>query len=231
MQVSRLTLTEGAQISSFSDSTGNAGSIAITTNNLSLFAASDIITSSTQSAGGNIDIQATNLVHVLDSRITSAAGGVTPTDSGGNIQISRPEFFVLNGAEVRASANAGNGGNISIATDAFVASSDSIVNASSNTGVDGIITIESPNDVTGTVVELTAEIFSVDELLTNQCSPRAIRERSTFTLEGGAAPPRPDAYLSAGTSLAAPTAAQTMDDTGVRLASLYVTARPGECGS
>ena len=80
------------------------------------------------------------------------------------------------------------------------------------------------------MAELTAEIFSGDELLTDQCSPRAIRERSTFTLEGGAAPPGPDAYLSAGTSLGAPSVVQATNSKEAPLATLYVIARQEECG-
>jgi len=219
-----------ASSSPFGIGSGNSGSIFIDVSDLNMFAGSGIVTSSSQSAGGNIEIQASNLVHIVDSRITSDANGVTPTDSGGNIHISQPEFFVLNNGEINASANAANGGNITIVTGAFVSSSDSIVTASSNTGVDGVITIESPNSVTGTVVELTAEIFSADELLIDQCSPRAIRERSTFTRDSGSAPPRPDAYLSAGTSLATPSAAKATDYAEARLADLDVTARQGDCG-
>jgi filamentous hemagglutinin family protein len=208
---------------------GDAGSILISASNIGLFSASAIATASAQSAGGSINIQATDLMHVVDSRITSEANGVTPTDSGGNINIRRPEFLVLNVSEVRASANAGNGGNILIDTGAFVASSDSIVNASSNTGVDGVIAIESPNDVTGTVVALTADIFFVDELMTDQCSPRAIRERSTFTLEGGGVNPGPDAYLSASIPIAAANAAQAEGYIDARPAELFVTAQQVDC--
>lgn len=190
-------VNNGSILTASVDSTGNAGGITIATTNLSLFAGSDILTSSTRSAGGNIDIQVTDLVYLVDSRIESAANGVTPTDSGGNVTINRPEFFVLNNSLISASANAGNGGNITIGTSAFVSSSDSIVTATSNTGVDGVITIESPNDVTGSIVDLTAEIFDADVILTDECTPRAFGERSTFTVDRGATPPRPDAFLSA----------------------------------
>jgi hypothetical protein len=223
-------LNDGGIATTSLSSTGNAGAIIISVDDLILLAESEIETSSTQSAGGNIDIQAAHVVHIVDSRILSDANGVTPTDSGGNIQISDPEYFVLNNGEIGASANAGNGGNILIVTGTFVSSSDSIVTASSNTGVDGVITIESPNNVTGTVAELTAEIFSGDELLTDQCSPRAIRERSTFTRDSGSAPPRPDAYLSAGTSHVMTTAGDSTGYAEALLAGLDVTARQGHCG-
>jgi filamentous hemagglutinin family protein len=220
----------GSIISLSLNSTGNAGDISISTSNLEMFSGSDILTSSSQSAGGNVDIQATDLVYLVDSRIESAADGVTPTDSGGNVTINRPEFFVLNNSLISASANAGNGGNITIGTNAFVSSSDSIVTATSNTGVDGVITIESPNDVTGSIVDLTAEIFDADVILTDECTPRAFRERSTFTVDRGATPPRPDAFLSAIESITHETTGHIGHLTEVATEKLYAI-RFDECSS
>lgn len=220
----------GSIITASVASTGNAGGITISTSMLEMFAGSDILTSSSQSAGGNVDIQATNLVYLVDSRIESAADGVTPTDGGGNVTINRPEFFVLNSSLISASANAGNGGNITIATDAFIGSSDSIVTATSNTGVDGVITIESPNDVTGSIVDLTAEIFDADVILTDECTPRASRERSTFTVDRGTTPPRPDAFLSAIESITRETTGHIDHLTEGPVEHLYAIRSDG-CGS
>jgi hypothetical protein len=205
------------------DSSGNAGNISITADDLLMFGESDILTLSTASAGGNIIIRADNLVYVVDSRIESAAGGVTPNDSGGNISVADPAFLILNSAIVSASANAGNGGNIDMATDAFVGSSDSIVTATSNTGIDGIITIESPNDVTGTVVELSAELFTVSEILADRCARPARRDRSMFVIDSGAAPPRPDGFLSAFGSIASMADDPSPDSAGQAAGKLLVS--------
>ena len=94
-------------------------------------------------------------VLLTNSEITAEAGGVTATDAGGNIDID-PEYVILSSSDIIARANAGNGGNIAIAAGFFIASGDSAIDASSARGVDGDVLIDSPNEITGSVLPLEA---------------------------------------------------------------------------
>ena len=85
--------------------------------------------------------------------ISAAAQGVTASDSGGHVTID-PQFVVLRGSEILASANAGNGGNISIRAETFVIDTTSDIDASSTVGLDGEVAIDSPNEITGEIIPL-----------------------------------------------------------------------------
>ena len=90
-------------------------------------------TSAPSSAGGDIVVAVGRRVLLTDSSITAEAGGVTPTDAGGNIDID-PEYVILSSSDIVARANAGNGGNIAIQAGFFIASGDSTLDASSTSG-------------------------------------------------------------------------------------------------
>jgi large exoprotein involved in heme utilization and adhesion len=133
-------------------------------------------------------------VELTDSTIGAQAGGVTATDSGGNVTID-PDQVLLNRSDILASANAGNGGNITITAGFFVASADSRVDASSTRGLDGEILIDSPNELTGSVLPLATPAPVVAGLLAQNCVPRLARERSTLTVRTRATAGTPTGYL------------------------------------
>ena len=113
-------------------------------------------------------------MELTDSTIGAQAGGVTATDSGGNVTID-PDYVLLNRSDILASANAGNGGNITITAGFFVASAESTIDASSTRGLDGEILIDSPNELTGTVLPLATPVPVVAGLLAQNCVPRLAR--------------------------------------------------------
>ena len=126
--------------------------------------------------------------------IGAEAGGVTPTDSGGNVIID-PDYVILNRSNILANANAGNGGNIAVTAGFFVASADGSIDASSTSGLDGEILIDSPSQITGSVLPLATPGPVVPRLLTENCVPRLARERSTLTVRSRGALLAPTAYL------------------------------------
>src|SRR5690606_12073111 len=138
-------------------------------------------------AGGEIDVQASRSVLLVDATISAEAGGVTPTADGGNIVID-PEFVVLDSSDVIARANAGNGGNITIRAGFFVGSADSRIDASSTSGIDGEVLIDAPNEITGTVLPLDTPAPAADALVVRPCVPRLAEERSSLTVATRAAP-------------------------------------------
>ena len=123
-------------------------------------------------------------VLLTDSAISAEAGGVTPTDAGGNIDID-PEYVILNASDIVARANAGNGGNITIQAGFFIASGDSAIDASSTSGIDGNVLIDSPNEIMGSVLPLEAPAV-VGAIVTAELS--AARGGATQHVDGGSAP-------------------------------------------
>ena len=131
-------------------------------------------TAATTSDGGNIVFTVGQLFYLLDSSVTtsvqSGAGG------GGNITID-PQFVILNRSAIRANAFGGPGGNITIAAGVFL-SPESAVTASSVLDVPGVIDIQaSVSDVSGSLVQLPAEILEASALL--RASPLEPRRAAT----------------------------------------------------
>jgi len=138
-------------------------------------------TSAPSSAGGDIEVAVGRRILLTDSAITAEAGGLTPTDAGGNIAID-PEYVILSSSDIVARANAGNGGNITIQAGFFIASGDSSIDASSTSGIDGDVLIDSPNEIMGSVLPLEAPA-AIGAVVTQSCLPRAAEQRSTLTVE------------------------------------------------
>jgi filamentous hemagglutinin family protein len=152
LHAAQFQLSSGASMSSGSTGIGDAGNIAINAADSFVIRNSAINTSTTQSDGGNITIEAGNLVHLGDSQIaTNVQGGA---GNGGNITID-PPTVILEHSNIIASAIGGNGGNINIVAGVFLVSPDSIIDASSTFGLSGTINIESPiTNLSGTLAPL-----------------------------------------------------------------------------
>lgn len=195
IQAGQVVLRSGAIISSQSAGTGNAGDILLTqADSIRVEAGSAITTEAENADGGNIQIEARDLVYILDSDVTAmVAGG---TGSGGNISID-PTFVALNGATITADAFGGDGGNITIRADHFLASPDSVISASSALGIDGTIFVDAPDtDITGGIAPLSEAYLDATALLREHCAVRRAEASSSFLAVGLAGVrPGPDTYL------------------------------------
>jgi large exoprotein involved in heme utilization and adhesion len=190
-------LTDGALIASTSSGAGAAGNVELSGGVLEMTAGATLSSNAELSSGGEIDLQFTKQIRLVDSIVSAAAFGVTPDADGGNVTID-PEFFILNRSDVLANANAGNGGNIFIRADYLFVDAESLIDASSRTGVDGQVQLESPNDLTNTVAEIETPSFEGAELVRNACAARALQERSSMVVRRSTARgTRPDSYLEA----------------------------------
>jgi large exoprotein involved in heme utilization and adhesion len=138
-------------------------------------------TSAAASAGGNIEVAVGDSVLLRNSSISAEAGGVTATDTGGNVTID-PDWVVLDESQIVARANAGNGGNIFIQSGFFIASAGTVLDASSSQGIDGNVLIDSPNQITGTVLPLDTPPTDVDALARQRCVPQLEAQRSSLTV-------------------------------------------------
>ncbi|MDH3602446.1 MAG: filamentous hemagglutinin N-terminal domain-containing protein, partial [Candidatus Tectomicrobia bacterium] len=133
--------------------TGDAGSILVAAQDVTLFDGASISAESTQAGGGNIEIEA-QTVSMVDSEITTKVLG--GEGSGGNILIGgmiTPNGDIiagtgrlnLEGSRIAASTDAGDGGNIAIGARQVVLDRGSEIAANTNAGVGGNVTM------TGTV--------------------------------------------------------------------------------
>jgi hypothetical protein len=171
----------GVIVSGASSGAGVAGAVRVTANDELVLTNGAVRSSAPSSAGGDVEIAVGRRVLLTDSSITAQAGGVTPTDAGGNIAID-PEYVILSGSDIIARANAGNGGNIAIRAGFFIASGDSAIDASSTSGIDGNVLIDSPNEIVGSVLPLEAPAL-IGGVVAQSCLPRATEQRSTLTVE------------------------------------------------
>jgi large exoprotein involved in heme utilization and adhesion len=181
---------------------GDAGAIGLEASRL-LLAGGTISTAATASDGGNVTIEARDLVHLDAGEITAAVRD----GSGGNITID-PVFVILqDGSRIVADAGTGMGGNIEITTDHFFAFPDSVLDASSDLGVDGVVAIHAPDvDLAGALVALPPSYLDAASLLRERCAARERGGRGgSFAVLGVAGiPPEPDGLLSAALPLGPP---------------------------
>ena len=120
-----LQLSNGGTISASSSGTGDAGNVTIKTQDFQSTNGS-VTTQATQAAGGNIQITASHLVRLRDSKITAETGRGT---EAGNIAITS-QVVVLQNSQVTANAPVGLGGNIDIQAQVFLVDPASTVRAS-----------------------------------------------------------------------------------------------------
>ncbi|HHC24217.1 MAG TPA: filamentous hemagglutinin N-terminal domain-containing protein [Desulfobacterales bacterium] len=173
---------------SLTDAAGDAGTITIDTLDLFLENSSAITTRAENAGKGQITITAPGLHRMGDSEITTSIrrGG----NDAGDIDISPPEWTIMNQSKIVANAWEGRGGNIHIATDHFIQSQDSLVDASSALGIDGSVQIESPDeDVSGGLTVLPASLLDATQWMRLPCAARSAEKVSSFVITGKDAVP------------------------------------------
>jgi len=191
-----LTLTGNAVIVALSTGTGRAGNITIKAGESIFSSNSTIGTSTTQSDGGSITLEAVQILQLVDAAITtSVAGGA---GNGGNVSID-PEFVILQNSRIEANAFGGNGGNITIVAENLIADGDSVIVASSELGIDGVIEVLAPDaDVSSGLAVLPGSFLDAAAKLAQQCAARGGQTAATLTAAGrGALPHGPTGYMNA----------------------------------
>jgi hypothetical protein len=191
----QVTISNGGTISASATGSGNAGTVSVAAPARLDVSGGSITASSERSAGGNVDLNVGDMLFVDGGTISAAAQGVTASDSGGNVTID-PQFVVLRGSEILASANAGNGGNISIRAETFVIDTTSNIDASSTVGLDGEVAIDSPNEITGEIIPLVPPAVDVTPLVSQTCAPSLGSQLSSLTAEPVRSPASPIDYLA-----------------------------------
>ena len=165
-------------------------------------------TSSSQTSGGNIKLTAPNIVHLVDSTLTSSVGGQAGSN-GGNITID-PQVVAIQNSQLLANAFAGAGGNITIvASGAVLVDPNSLLTASAGpAGVSGSVNINAPIQfLSGALVPLNVA-YSQAGLSGDRCAADPTGQFSSFVQAGrdgvpqvpGALSPSPLSFLETLTS-------------------------------
>ena len=169
----------------------SAGDITITAGDQIAMNSGSVTTRAVTADGGNITLNAPNLIQLTDSQITtSVESGV---GAGGNITID-PEALILNNSRILANAFGGPGGNINITADVFLVNSGGqfptsltgIVDASSALSTPGTVNIEATfTNVTGTFTQLPSTPLQATELLRAACAARFSGGKTSSLVVGG----------------------------------------------
>jgi large exoprotein involved in heme utilization and adhesion len=196
-----------------STGTGNTGNITITVGGLLSATDSDINTSSLQSAGGAININAGDIRLFGDSDIRSnVASGA---NNGGNITLTANSILAFDDSDILAFARDGRGGDVTLNTPAFFGENyrpaprntdpdtlenNNQVDINATGTVNGVITISSDTSfIQNSLTELPDNQINTDSLLANSCIVRRNEPtRGSFFITGtGGLPERPgDAQMS-----------------------------------
>ena len=208
--VESITISNGASVSAGSTGLGNAGNIIINSGAQFLSQQGTLSTAAKEASGGNITIQATDSIRLVNSQLnTSVHGG--PNTAGGNILLD-PAVVTLQNSQVRAEAIQGQGGNISIIAGTFLADPTSVVSASSQFGLSGSVNIQSPvSSLSNTLATLPQHPLSTPPLLTQRCAAQAVGKLSSLVVAGrDMLPVEPGGWLMSPLSVMT-TAAQDQD--------------------
>jgi filamentous hemagglutinin family protein len=172
-----------SSITAASTGTGNAGNVTINAGSQFLSNNGSVTTEASQASGGNITLQATDSIRLINSQInTSVQGG--PTTTGGNITID-PAVMTLQNSQILAQANQGQGGNINISAGTFLADQTSLVSASSQFGLSGAVNIQSPvSSLSGTLATLPQQPLQVQHLLSQRCAAQGSGHLSSLVVAG-----------------------------------------------
>ncbi len=197
----RVTMTDGASITASSTGPADAGNIAINAGAQFLSQNASVTTEASQASGGNILIQATDSIRLINSQInTSVQGG--PNTSGGNITID-PAIMTLQNSQILAQAVQGQGGNINIVAGTFLADPTSVVSASSQFGLSGAVNIQSPlSNLSGSLATLPQRPLQVQHLLQQRCAAQANGQLSSLVVTGrDTLPSEPGGWLMSSIAL------------------------------
>ncbi|MBK8534012.1 MAG: hypothetical protein IPL59_02220 [Candidatus Competibacteraceae bacterium] len=182
---------------SHDQSTGNAGSIIITTPHLTLSEGGLIDATSELTSGGNITLNADYLKLFNGSAVGSSVEGDETTTSG-NVTINSINVVALNGSSITAKANQGKGGNITVNAAVLLHNATDVrdvLNASSQvTGNDGTVQNNAPTtDLSDRLTVLPDRYLNAADQIGHRCGGSDPDERSRFIIQGhGGLPLAPD---------------------------------------
>jgi filamentous hemagglutinin family protein len=198
LTVTKLVLDANGQLVTQVVGDGNAGNIRITSGSTVVMEQSSVTTQARQASGGQITINAPEMIRLINSPISTSVAGAAGDSNGGNISID-PQFVILQGSPILARAFAGSGGAIDITAGLFLADPASTVDASSTLGVSGTVQINAPiNNLSSVVARLPESLLAVQTLLRAACAAKLAQGATSSFVERGrdGIPTGPDGMLA-----------------------------------
>jgi large exoprotein involved in heme utilization and adhesion len=195
INTSQLKIDDRAALSIGSTGTGDAGSLEVNADSI-MIDRQGLISADTQSGrGGNISLNADNIIWRGESSTTATAG---ETGNGGNIKIETNNFITLEGSRVTADAFKGRGGNIQVDTQGLFICTSCQVSASSELGLDGVVDIETLEPTTLDALDIRQQPTQIQEEVAVACPSEPGNTTSQLTITGrGGLPNRPQEPLNA----------------------------------
>ncbi len=177
-------LQDRATINSSATSIGEAGNITLQGADDIRLDGATLSTNATQSSGGNIKLEASDLIFLKDSRIESSVKGNSAT-KGGNISLD-PEFIVVSNSEITATANEGAGGNIDlVAKVVFIDRLGSLDASAGDPRLDGSVNIQAPiQNLSQAIAPLPQGLVEVAALYSAKCAGQEGGIFSSFRQQG-----------------------------------------------
>ena len=182
----KLTVTDSANINVSAIGTGEAGTLTIESQEITLNRGS--LTAETRRGDqGNISIdRADNLLLRNNSQITTNA---TEEATGGDITINSEVIALLENSDITANAVRGRGGDIQITSQGIFQDLDSEITATSQLGIDGTVTLNTPDvDPASGLEELPSDVIDVTRLIAQNLCQEDEGSEFILTGKGGLAP-------------------------------------------
>lgn len=198
LTVTQLVLGANGQLVEQVVGDGNAGNIRIESATTVVMEQSSVTTKATLASGGQITINAPDMIRLIDSPINTSVAGAAGDSNGGSISID-PDFVILQNSPILAQAFAGNGGAIDVTAGLFLADPASVVDASSTLGVSGTVQINAPiNNLSSVVARLSDSLLAVQALLRASCAAKLAQGSTSSFVERGrdGIPAGPDGLLA-----------------------------------
>jgi filamentous hemagglutinin family protein len=206
-----LILNNLGTITANSRSRGKAGDININIGEDLQATDGDIVTSSQQSSGGAININASNIRLFGDSDISTNVN--SGADNGGNITLNADSIIAFDDSDVVAFATDGKGGDITFNTPVFFGDGfrpapegtpplslegNGVVDINASGAVSGTIALPNLDFVRNSITDLPENVVDTDTIIANSCVVANPQETGSFVITGsGGLPLRPgDATVS-----------------------------------
>ena len=213
-----VSINNGASIRSSSEASGRAGTITLeSSGGVMLSGGASISTAALQSSAGDINVVSDLEVRVVDSAVIARAGpggggnitiqapqliyllrGSLDTQAvgdGGNLTV-QTSMFVVNGSDLISKSSSANGGNISILSDYFL-QSGTIIDASAPFGLAGAVKVTAPDlDLSGSLIALPGSLLDAESQMRPDCAVRTSGDISSFVILGrGGLPLEPGGFI------------------------------------